>query len=195
MKDRKQTEEDILNALDSLIKHKGFKAVGINSVAKEAGVSKVLIYRYFENLDGLLEVWAEKNNYWTETRNSDLASVSTSKLVKSILNDYLQLLRNDPQRRELLRWLITEDSSLGKKIMEKMEESGLGLTNHLKTLPEYKKDVDIEAILALATAGISYLALISEKSEIFNGVELNSDSGWKRIEKILNLLVDISVDE
>lgn len=195
MKDRKLSENNILDALDRIIVEKGFKEIGINAIARESGLSKVLIYRYFGSMEGLLEEWALKNNYWTETGNSDLELEPVSILVKNILKNYLEKLRNDPQRRELLKWLITEESTLGSKIMDKMEESGKGLTSYLKEKSESKNEVDIEALLALTSAGLSYLALIAEKSSVYNGVQLDSEKGWNRIEKTVNLLVDMAVME
>jgi len=54
MKDRELTERKILDAVGSIIASDGFESVGINVVAQRAGVSKMLIYRYFGGLNGLL---------------------------------------------------------------------------------------------------------------------------------------------
>ena len=54
MKNRMQTERKLIDAVDYFVKTKGFGGLGVNKVAKQAGVSKVLIYRYFGNLEKLL---------------------------------------------------------------------------------------------------------------------------------------------
>ncbi len=51
-RDRQQSEEKLINAVGELIEEIGFENLGINQVAKKAGFSKNLIYRYFESLDG-----------------------------------------------------------------------------------------------------------------------------------------------
>ena len=54
MKNREQTEEKILEAVGSIIENQGFEKVGINAIATEAGVSKMLIYRYFGGVEELI---------------------------------------------------------------------------------------------------------------------------------------------
>ena len=54
MKNREQTEEKILEAVGSIIENQGFEKVGINAIATEAGISKMLIYRYFGGVEELI---------------------------------------------------------------------------------------------------------------------------------------------
>ena len=54
IKNRQTTEMNLIKAVDELIEENGFEGLGINAVAAKAGVSKMLIYRYFNSLDGLI---------------------------------------------------------------------------------------------------------------------------------------------
>ena len=63
-KNRELTELALLKAVDDLIEEDGFENLGINAVAAKAGLSKMLIYRYFESLDGLIVAYIERNDYW-----------------------------------------------------------------------------------------------------------------------------------
>ena len=66
-KNRLRTEERILLAVEQILLKEGFPAIGINSIARQAGCDKVLIYRYFGGLDGLLMAFAETTElWWTE---------------------------------------------------------------------------------------------------------------------------------
>lgn len=56
-RDRAATEERILAAVGQVLARDGFAAGGVNAVAREAGVDKVLICRYFGGLPGLLRAW------------------------------------------------------------------------------------------------------------------------------------------
>ena len=56
-RDRAVTEERMLAAVGEVLARDGFHAVGINAIAREAGVDKVLIYRYFGGLGELLQAW------------------------------------------------------------------------------------------------------------------------------------------
>jgi len=46
-----------------LLAKNGFESLGINNIAREAGVDKVLIYRYFGGLPQLFRAFAEKGNF------------------------------------------------------------------------------------------------------------------------------------
>ncbi len=50
-----EKQEKILNAALDLFAHEGFKATSTSKVAKKAGVSEGLIFRHFENKEGLLQ--------------------------------------------------------------------------------------------------------------------------------------------
>lgn len=58
-KNRELTELALLKAVDDLIEEDGFENLGINAVAAKAGLSKMLIYRYFESLEGLIVAYIE----------------------------------------------------------------------------------------------------------------------------------------
>jgi DNA-binding transcriptional regulator YbjK len=85
MKDRGRTEQKILDAVGKIVKEKDFDALGINAIAEEAGVAKVLIYRYFGNFEGLLREWALGTHYWptqVETGTPDFSSLSLLEVKK-----------------------------------------------------------------------------------------------------------------
>ncbi|GHB92986.1 TetR/AcrR family transcriptional regulator [Cerasicoccus arenae] len=54
-RNRQQTEKRIVEAAIRLLADEGFQSFGVNAVAAHASVDKVLIYRYFSGLDGLLD--------------------------------------------------------------------------------------------------------------------------------------------
>jgi AcrR family transcriptional regulator len=63
-RDRNATEARLIGAVEDLIVQQGFGAIGINAVARQAGADKVLIYRYFGGLSGLLAAYAEEGDFW-----------------------------------------------------------------------------------------------------------------------------------
>src|SRR3546814_12233649 len=65
MSRREQTERQILQALEAQICETGMAGVGINVIAKRAGVSKELIYRYFDGMPGLMLAWMKEQDFWT----------------------------------------------------------------------------------------------------------------------------------
>ena len=57
IRNKEQTKQSLLDAVDSLVEESGYEALGINAVAAKAGVSKMLIYRYFGSLEGLIAAY------------------------------------------------------------------------------------------------------------------------------------------
>ena len=54
----------ILEALGALILSEGLEGVGVNALARAAGCDKVLIYRYFGDLDGVYAAFAVSRDFW-----------------------------------------------------------------------------------------------------------------------------------
>jgi AcrR family transcriptional regulator len=64
MKDNELTKRKPINAVESIIRSKGFAGIRISKVAGEAGVDRKLVYRYFGNLRNLTEAYISENDYW-----------------------------------------------------------------------------------------------------------------------------------
>ena len=65
IRDRDATKKLLMASVVSIAERDGLQALGVNSIAREAGVDKVLIYRYFDGLYGLFEaVCAEADLWW-----------------------------------------------------------------------------------------------------------------------------------
>lgn len=202
-KNREETERAILDAVTGLVAESGFSAVGVNAVAERAGVSKVLIYRYFGGFDQLIERWALGRNFWVSAsadaqRLIDRARGDRSALVDalfSLLAAETAALRADRVSRETLRWFLSAAEELPGKIMAGIEGRGAKAASAFaEALGEAGgppgKDIDFEALSAVAVAGVYYLALIADRAPVFNGVPLDSDEGWERIRGALRLFAE-----
>lgn len=64
-KNRQATEMTLITAVNDIIEESGFEGLGINAVAAKAKVSKMLIYRYFNSLDGLIAAYIQQNSRTT----------------------------------------------------------------------------------------------------------------------------------
>jgi AcrR family transcriptional regulator len=195
-RDREGTEKTLMDAVGSVIREEGFTKLGINKVAKRAGVSKVLIYRYFGSLDGLIESWLLQQNYWvdtslrTETQIKALAGEKNFEIVlhnmmMEIFRGQVTQLRSTPEVREMIRWFLCEESPVAAGVMKAVEDRGYSLTRaFIRALEQEDSDpgvADSEAVIALLVSGIYNLALYSDRTNRFNGVALDTDEGWERI--------------
>jgi AcrR family transcriptional regulator len=201
-KNRQATEEAILAAVTRIVEADGFGALGVNAVAEKAGIAKMLIYRYFGSYQGLLEEWALRHSYWVEGVR-DLEKVFGSapgasgkavrgfyaEILKSLLGRQTRTLREDKVKREVLRWFIAEKNAVAAKAMERIEERGIEVSRLFRTRIDTEEDV--EAMVAVIISGLNYLALIADRTDVFNGVPLDSEEGWKRIEAAVGRMVDM----
>ena len=109
-RDRHATEARLMKAIETLLTREGFSALGVNSVAREAGVDKVLIYRYFDGMPGLLSAFAHSGAFWPSVEeilgegSFDLSKMPVADRWSTGLVRYARALRRRPVVREVLAW-------------------------------------------------------------------------------------------
>lgn len=196
MKNRTETEQKLLDAVTAVMLESGVKGIGVNRVARKAGYSKMLIYRYFGDFNGLIQRWAEENNYWIKkVAGMDVALMERMSLEQKkesaveVICGQLDEVRRSPVMRELLRWQLTEENEVCTHMMGLAEERGMAITDALSEGLEL--ETDINAAVALITAGIYYLALQADYASVYNGISLDSDEGWDRIKKSVRELMEL----
>jgi AcrR family transcriptional regulator len=194
-RDREKTKMIILQTLGKMLAEHGFKSIGINAIAREAKVDKVLIYRYFGGLPGLLETYAHEADYWPMTEDltrgldHEVESMTQTDLAKHMIRSFFRYLRERPLTQELLRWEMVESNELTSLLADFRETEGLKLMK----LFEQNKHVDINALATIVVAGIMYLVLCMKHINYFNGIDLQSESGWERLEKTAAWMIESSL--
>lgn len=184
-RNRKKTEEKILNSAVELIAREGFKSFGVNSLAKEAGVDKQLIYRYFSGIDGVIETLAEHPQIWigdNALKISDGTNSKTYTSLKNIVIEYISYLRSNRFLQKVIAWELLESSESLSRLeasRSRILSQWMGqFTNRLK-LP---KDIDLPVINAILIGAINSLVLHAEQTKSFAGLCLKSEKDWERVE-------------
>jgi len=177
----------LIRAVGTLLAHKGFTALGVNAVAKEAGVDKVLIYRYFGGMPELLRAFGSSGEFWPsfeELTGGDTAALRQLPLSEStaiIMRNYIQGLRRRALTQEILAWEAVERNELTEVLENVREEVSMKLFKELA--PSLKGvDSDVAAITALLAAAVNYLLIRSRTIRTFNGVDIRNEEGWKQLE-------------
>ncbi|MEZ5991351.1 MAG: helix-turn-helix domain-containing protein [Planctomycetota bacterium] len=184
-RDRKQTEGLLIDAVAKLLAEKGFAALGINAIARRAGVDKVLIYRYFGGLPQLLEAFARTPEYWSsyeEMAGGDLTSLNelpVPKRLATIVNGMGKAFRKRPMSLEAMAWETVESNKLTRILAEAREHSGKRLLSQLGIEPGN----DEYMAFALLSAGVLYLSMLARHEEHWAGIPIQSPQGWKQIEQ------------
>ena len=184
------TRKRILKALGRLLARSGFRNVRINKVAREAGVDKVLIYRYFGGLPDLLKAYAEEGDCWPSAEEllaaiPDRASKSEPELAATLLIEFGRALRRRPITQEIMRWEMLERNELTDALAHYREEQSMKLLG----LFQKRASAEIQAIAALLGAGQTYLILRAKTAKVYNGLELGKDRGWEQVEAAIADLV------
>lgn len=180
-----------------LLAQSGFKDLGVNSIAREAGVDKVLIYRYFGGLADLLKAFAEETDFWPdlpelarETSNPE-GETTQAERVKSLMLAFGRALRERPVTQEIMRWELLERNELTDALARHREMRSANLFEPF----DGSQEIDIRAVGSLMAAGLTYLILRSKTVDVYNGLHLNSDADWARIEHAVSFLVDAALDK
>ena len=194
IKNRQTTEMNLIKAVDELIEENGFEGLGINAVAAKAGVSKMLIYRYFNSLDGLIAAYIQQHDYWINFDEQLPDEEHIGEFIKEIFKRQIAMLRQSYTLRRLYRWELTSNNIFIKELREKREAKGVWLVDAVSKLSKHPQK-ETAAMASILTAAISYLSLLEENCPVFNGINIQTEHGWKELEEGINILIDIWLEK
>ena len=193
-KKREETTQRLISAVGELVADKGFTNIGVNAIARQAGVDKVLIYRYFDGLDGLYKAYADSADFWppvTEILGEGesfeaLKQRPFSEMLAEVFRRYAQALRKRPMTQEILAWETVERNALTIELENVRERMAFELMAHLQTIDA--PSADWQAITNIFTSAIHYLIIRGRKIKYFSGMDINDDEAWERIMHSIELL-------
>lgn len=188
-KDRESTIKKLLEAVGEIIIKEGFEKVGVNAIASKAGVSKVLIYRYFGSVDNMIVEYLSQNDFWINFSIDFPKDENLKEFIKKMFRDQISQLRNNKLVQELYRWELTSHNNVIEKLRLKREAKGITLITIVSQLTKHPQE-EVAAIATLLSAAISYLVLLSDNCSMYNGVDLQSDKGWEQLACGIDILVD-----
>ena len=192
-RDREATRARLIEAVGSLLAREGFKGLGVNAVAREAGVDKVLIYRYFGGLQQLIAAFGREGNFWPsikELAGGDIEAyhqLPVTEQLSHLSRNFIQAIRKRPITQEILAWEMVERNELTVELESVRENTMMNFFDMF--FPSTGKGPDIAAMGAIIGAGVSYLVSRGRQISIYNGVDLQSEAGWQRLEKAIDTMI------
>lgn len=192
---RVATQLAILNALEEILAESGFEGLGVNVVAKRAGVSKELIYRYFGGLEKLILAWVEERDYWSfhkidqSQERLARAGAGSQRMLGQSLSSFVTDMRESPHLQEIRRWEVHSRSDLAGRIARRREEAGVRMLGRVPPAGDH----DVAAIYGILQAGLCYLILRSSALETYCGVDIRSDQGWARFLRAADHMLDTAL--
>ncbi|GAA4417685.1 TetR/AcrR family transcriptional regulator [Nibrella viscosa] len=189
-RNRAKTTQRIIDALEEVIAERGLEGIGVNRIAEKAGVSKVLIYRYFGGLDGLLEYYVKMGKLFPmftpavldqirPLHESDLARVWYRQVIQTF-----RFFRTFKAAREILKANIIENDTTAEATSRAQDEELTRLVEQLS----FVKGADVQAVSAVMIGAMSYLTLLAQNNRTMIGIDLRSEEGWNRIESAVKTI-------
>ena len=192
-KNKANTKQKLINTISEILINEGFQKLGINNVAEKAGVSKVLIYRYFGDFNGLIEAYARQKEYWIKENNqlekyfnSENQSDFKQSIPKLFTDMFMNLIEN-PDILEIKRWELYEKNHIIETIGKEIENIGVENISKISKILNIKEET-LQEMSAIVLAGLYYLALRSKTTEYFNGINIQSEKGRERIIKAIETI-------
>ena len=192
-RDREATRIRLIAAVGTLLAREGFKGLGVNAVAREAGVDKVLIYRYFGGLPDLMAAFGREGNFWPtikELADGDIDAygrLPAAEQLSRLSKNFIRAIRSRPLTQEILAWEMVERNELTAELETVRENTMMNFFEMF--FPAADQTPDIAAAGAIIGAGVSYLATRARQISVYNGVELQSELGWQRLERALDTII------
>jgi AcrR family transcriptional regulator len=190
-RNREATSQRILAAVGEVLARDGFGAMGVNAIAKEAGVDKVLIYRYFGGLPELLQAWGDSGRFWPSVQDlvraePGLLKQPAAERYARFFEHFIDALRARPLTLAILAAEITERNELTAILEAEREAWGEEATQVLGGRDFTQ--AHLPGVTVLLVAGVQYLLLRARHVRQFGGFDLQSDAGWDALKLALRTL-------
>jgi len=196
MKNKEITKRKLIDAVAKVFKNEGYGGLGVNKIARMAGVNKKLIYRYFQTFEGLIEAYVVETDYWmvfaekVQEMLDEKNASDSQKLVTDILQNQFRYFYMDKQMQKLITWEICSASPLMKSIHTARENAGqkiLALTDeHFKN-----SNVNLRAVSALLVGGIYYTVLHSRyNGGMFSDIDMSTEEGREEIIRMIGEIIN-----
>ena len=192
VKGKEAKKRRLIQVIGEILDTDGFQGLGVNKVAKRAGMDKVLIYRYFGGLPELVLAFSKTVDFWPSLDEllgehpDQLDDLGPEEQLAFFFKSYLQALRRRPTTMNLLLWRITENNELTKRFEAFGTRIALEFFERLEKIPT---DLDLTAVVVLMFGAINNLILLSRNRRVVGGIDLHDEKGWQRIETGIDMLL------
>jgi AcrR family transcriptional regulator len=189
-RDKEETKIRIVKAVGRQLARAGFRDLGVNSIAKEAGVDKVLIYRYFGGLPELLTAYANEGDYWPTSAeligDPDMVKAeSVADWLVYILTQIQMAIRKRPITLEILRWEIVDHNELTDQFAEIRTRVANECVTFINQQYPFPPELDVLALGTFILSGVIYITLRTDTNPSYLGMDFSTKEGWDRINKLV----------
>jgi len=196
-RDRQSTEESIVRAFETVMLREGVEGLGVNAVANQAGVNKVLIYRYFGDLPGLARHWVASSTFWPtpiELIGNDpeaFEKLTVPERVRTVLCNYIDAIRARPQTVEMLAAELMAPSDITRAFADALVRPGKGVADFIQ-LDTADRDMSDQVwdLIYMVNGLASYLAIRERNNPTYLGMDLKDEESWQYLRNTVSALAE-----
>ena len=188
-KDRAATEKKLLDAIGKMIAEKGFEKIGINAIAERSRVSKVLIYRYFGSIEGLMASYIRQHDFRINFPRKTPQREELPDFLKKMFRKQIERLHNDTTLKRLYRWELSIHNAMIDELRRQREETGLWIIDVVYKLTN-RNPKEVAALATVINSAIDYLMMLEDFCPEYNGISLNKNDGWEQICNGIDIIID-----
>lgn len=197
-RNKERTKIKLINAVGEVILNHGYTKLGINRIADTAGVSKKLIYRYFGNVENLIEIYIKQKDYWISLSQDSIEEIPADygeELLIKMFQDLFHDLSIQPEMQKVLIWEISEKTNIMKEITALREKMGSEFFRMVDSYFE-NSNADFRATCAIVLGGIYYMVLHSNGTGgPFCEINIKDASEQERINEAIRKLISWTYQE
>jgi len=184
-KDKEQTRQRIVEAVGRVLAKGGFKKLGVNRIAKKAGVDKVLIYRYFGGLPELVTEYGNSIEYWPRPEEvvpepSEVRQGDGAETLRLFLRNYVRAIRQRPMTLEIMAWEMTAHDDMAARLEDVRVRTALECFEQMEL--NGAEQCDLTTGVLMLFAAVNSLLVKSRHTGTVGGLDLRDDAAWERID-------------
>ncbi|MHC8950584.1 TetR/AcrR family transcriptional regulator [Sphingobacterium hungaricum] len=202
IRNKEKTKQGLIDAVGKIILEDGYTKLGINRIAKVAGVDKKLIYRYYGNLDELIASYFRQRDFWSQSEVDEKLNEIPNQfedfgesVAKNFLIQLMDYLDSNVEAQKILVWGLSEENDFIKKLSYERE---LISTEYFKLTDPFfeKSDIDLRASYAILLAGVYYLILHTNSTGgTFCELDLQKQEDKDRVKRSLEKLLGLCFEQ
>jgi AcrR family transcriptional regulator len=202
-RDRFATRAAIIESAAEIIAAKGVGDLGINALADAAHCDKVLIYRYFGGLDGVLEALGAERMLWPapELTDGNDGAASLAEAVEVMLLEEWAALAGGALMLGASAAEVTGANSLGEATAQQRAGRHAAVVAALREKHRVPPYVDLPALVEILSASLTLFALRAAHAKdhargdsVPRAFDPDTPAGWRRIEKTMQALTRALLD-
>ncbi|MDD4198487.1 MAG: TetR/AcrR family transcriptional regulator, partial [Paludibacter sp.] len=191
---KKGVEQDVLDAVTSVIEEVGFTKVTLKEIIQRAKIEASVFYRRYNKLDDLFDDYTRKYDYWFGSVSIMIPkNLNDEEAFKWIIQNLAKELYKNKIMQKILIWELCDENPVTRRTAVQRET----LNTSLIQLLEQRfagSGLDINVLTALTISGVYYLILHQHISK-FCDVDFSTREGKKRLDKSLDQLVSLFFSE